>query len=294
MKYPENSKYNFFSPSADNFKVYLKASCYEVRGTANFLEGPFCFSDCWVLDHSLNTESLNRLSSESNEWELRGMNCAHLYPPGCRYWDKPLAGTSIYRGAYIMFAGGELVGLNKYVKNSRGFCCFYDEQNLLANLLIESAGMLTPLGSDGFYIGQSYLFKLIDAMHQFRPGKSDWERRTQEPGENGIDDIFFVRCVRQYLQENFTKNITLDEIAHALKVSKSTLSHKFREISGESPFQALISIRINAVKALLLKRERLKNIAEQTGFYDEYHLSKMFKRSTGMSPKEFMQSHYNN
>lgn len=120
MKYPANSKYNFFDPSSDNFKVYLKASCYEVRSTVNFLQGPFCFPDIWILDYSLDLESFNRVN-DSNVWDLRPANCAHLYPPGCTYWDKPLEEQNIYKGTYIMFAGGKNVGLNKYVNNPKGF-----------------------------------------------------------------------------------------------------------------------------------------------------------------------------
>jgi len=40
-------------------------------------------------------------------------------------------------------------------------------------------------------------------------------------------------------------------------------------------------------KSLLLKGEKLITIAEMTGFYDEYHLSKTFKKQTGLSPRTF-------
>ena len=296
MKCPTSSKYNFFDSSPSDFKVCLKSSCYESRSTKNFVQGPFCFPDIWVLDYSLNDGSMNKVANDSYKssgWETRPVRCAHLYPPGCSYWDKPPQGTTIHKDAYITFSGGEMLGLDKYVKNSKGFCCFYDKLGVIGDLLIESASMLAPLGSDGFFIGQSYLFKIIDALQHFESKKNDWERHypaVREDGSGG--NITFVGAVRQHLQDNFTKPLNLDDIAQTLNVSKSTLSHKFKVLSGESPFQALISIRINAVKALLLKRERLKSIAEQTGFYDEYHLSKMFKRFTGMSPKDFINRNY--
>lgn len=296
MKCPANSKYNFFDPQPDKYKVCLTSSCYEARSTKNFIQGPFCFPDIWVLDYSLNEGTLNKVSNKSyssSGWEDRPIRCAHLYPPGCSYWDKPPEVNSLYHDAYITFLGGNILGLDKYVNNSKGYCCFYDRLGVIGDLLIESASMLAPMGNDGFFIGQSYLFKIIDVLQHFEVKKSDWERYYPTVREDGSgNNLTFVTAVRQYLQDNFTQPLNLDEIAQTLNVSKSTLSHKFKELSGESPFQALISIRINAVKALLLKGERLKNIAEQVGFCDEYHLSKMFKRFTGMSPKDFINRNY--
>ena len=54
----------------------------------------------------------------------------------------------------------------------------------------------------------------------------------------------------------------------------------------------MIELRIGLAKNLLLRGQRLKNIAQQTGFSDEYHLSKTFKRVEGKSPKQFTASRF--
>lgn len=54
--------------------------------------------------------------------------------------------------------------------------------------------------------------------------------------------------------------------------------------------KTLARMRMNAIRGLLLRGHRLKNIAAQTGFCDEYYLSKFFKRSEGMSPRAWLRS----
>jgi AraC-like DNA-binding protein len=52
--------------------------------------------------------------------------------------------------------------------------------------------------------------------------------------------------------------------------------------------KTLTTFRINAVKNLLAKGESIKFIADQTGFCDEFHLSKVFKQVTGSSPSVYL------
>jgi AraC-like DNA-binding protein len=57
--------------------------------------------------------------------------------------------------------------------------------------------------------------------------------------------------------------------------------------TGESPMMTLTRMRIHLAKTLLLQGHRLKLVADQTGFWDQYHLSKTFKQHEGISPREF-------
>jgi AraC-like DNA-binding protein len=72
-----------------------------------------------------------------------------------------------------------------------------------------------------------------------------------------------------------------------MKVSESSLNHRFKNDTGISPIARLIEIRMEFAKSLLLKGEKLTTIADMTGFHDEYHLSKTFKKQIGLSPRAF-------
>jgi AraC-like DNA-binding protein len=104
---------------------------------------------------------------------------------------------------------------------------------------------------------------------------------------NSGDKILFADEVEIYLRKNIAKNIKNSDIARYMKVSESSLNHRFKNDTGISPIARLIEIRMEFAKSLLLKGEKLTTIADMTGFHDEYHLSKTFKKQIGLSPRAF-------
>ena len=97
-------------------------------------------------------------------------------------------------------------------------------------------------------------------------------------------------AVRAFLQKNLARPVALAEIAEHLGVSVSSLSHRYREVVGETPMATRSRLAIGTAKALLLKGWPLKHIAVHTGFCDAYHLSKAFKRAEGRPPRKWLRT----
>lgn len=88
-----------------------------------------------------------------------------------------------------------------------------------------------------------------------------------------------------FLENHFTEEITLEQLAQAQFVSPAYLSRLFKEISGESPINYLIKLRLNEAQHLLKTTPlTIKKIAQSTGYQDAYHFSKAFKKQFGISP----------
>jgi two-component system response regulator YesN len=98
----------------------------------------------------------------------------------------------------------------------------------------------------------------------------------------------FEEQVENYLRKNVNKFLTTADVANHMNVSESTLNHKYKKATGCSPIAKHTEIRMEFVKGLLLKGERLKVIAEMMEFCDEYYVSKAFKKATGFSPRQFV------
>ncbi|MBN9390098.1 MAG: helix-turn-helix domain-containing protein [Chloroflexi bacterium] len=94
-----------------------------------------------------------------------------------------------------------------------------------------------------------------------------------------------------YLQNNFSRPITLNDIAQEIGISKNYLSEIFHQELGISPWEYLTRYRINQAKQMLKTTDRsITEIAAQSGFDDPAHFSRIFRAHTGQSPKEYRNS----
>jgi len=101
--------------------------------------------------------------------------------------------------------------------------------------------------------------------------------------------------VRQYIEENFTRQLTLTQLANLTELSPSYFSAAFKQTYVHSPMELITQLRIQKAKQLLQKEELgLKYIAEAVGYNDEFYFSKVFKKITGVSPTLYSGQHKSN
>jgi len=93
--------------------------------------------------------------------------------------------------------------------------------------------------------------------------------------------------VDAHIREHYALRLTLEEIAQAMGVSRSTLTHRYRAETGTTPIARLCECRLEIARSMILRGETLKVVAANTGFYDEYHFSKAFRQRFGLSPRRY-------
>lgn len=93
---------------------------------------------------------------------------------------------------------------------------------------------------------------------------------------------------RQFIGQNLNKDLTLPAIAEAVGLSPSYLSAMFIETEGIGIKQYILDQRLEAAKNLLLYSDAdIGTIATYVGFCDQSHFGKMFKKATGMTPRQY-------
>lgn len=97
-----------------------------------------------------------------------------------------------------------------------------------------------------------------------------------------------VRKVISYLQENYNRKPENEKLAAIANVSKNQLLRDFRHHTGLTPQAYLRREQIrNACILLNTTSQSIDEIAEQTGFFDRYHFSKIFRKVTGLPPVKY-------
>jgi len=97
-----------------------------------------------------------------------------------------------------------------------------------------------------------------------------------------------LRKAEIYIQENFSRKLSLEEIANVSGFSAPYFSTIFKRETGENLSKYLSRLRVEKATALLIGTNLpLSTIANTCGFEDQSWFSKIFKTHTGMSPRRY-------
>jgi two-component system response regulator YesN len=97
-----------------------------------------------------------------------------------------------------------------------------------------------------------------------------------------------IRLAKQYIENNYMKPITLDDVSTIVGFNTTYFSTVFKKETGYTFLEYLSNIRMNKSKELL--KETNKNIAavcEEVGYSDVKYFTRSFKKHTGLKPNEF-------
>ena len=134
--------------------------------------------------------------------------------------------------------------------------------------IMEKLGRLGTLG------------QIIQWINWFKEAVSERRRDTR------VDKI--AEMVREYVMEHYKERITLGQAAEALNISQGYLSTAFKKQSGESFTNYVSAIKIEKAKELIASHQYMMyEVSDLLGFYTPFYFSKVFKKGTGMSPKEY-------
>lgn len=91
-----------------------------------------------------------------------------------------------------------------------------------------------------------------------------------------------------FISNNFSDNITLEDVANHVHLNPAYFSSLFKQSAGSSFKEYLNMVRIEESKRLLANTDySIIDIAIATGFEDQSYFSKVFKKYTGLTPKQY-------
>lgn len=200
-----------------------------------------------------------------------------LVPPGKWYLYR-IDPSEVFRAYYIAFDGFSL--------SERKVCTAIDELLPVASVGIH--GHVIELFRELFEIADScsddvqrelgativlLVARLVNCLH---------ERRRLNADFSDIDQA------KAAIHFHSTDEISISDLARELHLPISTFRRHFRANVGISPYRYFQTCKVDAVKRELERGDLpLRTIAEKLGFTDQYHLSRVFKRITGVRPSQW-------
>ena len=124
----------------------------------------------------------------------------------------------------------------------------------------------------------------------------DWFMEKMETASRNVStkasekSMGVVEAAKAYIRNNYSKDISLDEVSQAVNISPYYFSKIFKEDVGEGFVEYLTKIRMDKAKELLTTTEySMKEICSMVGYSDPNYFSRSFKKNVGVTPTEYKQ-----
>jgi AraC-like DNA-binding protein len=127
---------------------------------------------------------------------------------------------------------------------------------------------------------------MVDAFTRLLVRHADVRQPHALTGRDSIG----VRRMREFIHANHDKPVSLASIAGVVGLGRFSALRAFRQETGITPYQYLTSLRVEHARQLILRGNSLSFTAMHSGFADQSHLTRRFKRHFGVTPGAFARS----
>jgi len=147
------------------------------------------------------------------------------------------------------------------------------EDDRLAGLLLAALGELDRELDELF---------VDDFVSRVASGLASHARLPQKP----LGSVAWsqVKTARDYLEVHAMRGVRSEELERITGLDRFALSRHFRAAFATSPHRFLLMRRLQRAKAMIADGEPIAEVAAATGFADQSHLTRHFKKAFGMAP----------
>ncbi|WLS01543.1 AraC family transcriptional regulator [Shinella oryzae] len=146
----------------------------------------------------------------------------------------------------------------------------------LARLLLEAFGSM----------GEAFeQLKFDEFMAEIATALLDHAGAPQARAERLAQPEVLRACA--FLRENIVRQVSAQDLEEVTGLDRFALARQFRRVLGTSPHRYLVMRRLECARALITAGESLAEAAFASGFADQAHLSRHFKKAHGMTPGRF-------
>jgi len=183
---------------------------------------------------------------------------------------EPTLRSNLHKAVFLILSNSEL---EYFDKDFNELAYFSKNQSYANNVAI--------VGKTIYLI--SRLCSLLLSHH------GDILRKNSSVNDSRIDILNIFSSV-EYIQNNFAKKITIDDLAKNAKMSRSLFIKQFELYTKKTVNDYIMNTRIEKSLNLLDMNYSISYIAQECGFFDSSHFSRYFKKIIGQTPLEYKKS----
>lgn len=131
---------------------------------------------------------------------------------------------------------------------------------------------------------KSHEFDTVSKLYAIAASAYENQKDTAINTEYKIEKI---KTVITYIEENYSKNITLAELSECCAMSSNYFCKFFKEVTAQTPVEYITTYRLEAACDMLLSGRSVTDTAYSCGFNDMSYFIHVFKKHMGISPKKY-------
>lgn len=236
--------------------------------------------------------------------ELTSGDCSAGYaiiiPPAMTHWSKALTGNVMRYCIHFDWESG-----NKKIIPPMSYVGRDTFDTSLAKMTPEWLPFKMPLFT---FVGKDMAF-FKDIQEFFALSKTDEKDKLKrkmllgriictallstfksaERSTKSGKSLRLVSKVKEYIEENYRNNISVESVARAMHVTPTHLCRVVHDSISMTPLEYITSLRIEEAKRLMIETAlNISEIAYRSGFMDCNYFSRIFRKKTGLSPTAFI------
>jgi transcriptional regulator GlxA family with amidase domain len=217
-------------------------------------------------------------------------------------WDQYKKGAelaSFCTGAFLLAAAGLLNGkeATTHIDSAQALASNFPEVIMKSDAVVtEDKGIYTSGGATSSFHLMLYLIQRHCGKEQtLRTAKMfaiDMDREQQTyfgtfmPSQNHGDGL--VNMAQQKIEKEYQEGSTIEMLIQDIPASRRNVVRRFKQAIGVTPIEYLQRTRIEAAKKLLAQTDQsVLEVMLNSGYNDLKSFRQLFKKSTGVTPKEY-------
>ncbi len=217
------------------------------------------------------------------------------------FGDLPFAAKTF---AYSLEKEKQLIEKVRLGKTDESLAIFYQmldevarasqaDIRYLRRFLLESVTVVSRIAFEyQFHLDEFSKFSVdeLDSTYEIKQAGEYWIRKItkliHEERQRKTGSV--LEQVKEYLQEHFAEDVTLEDVAEMHGISPYYLSKLFSQQNNITFIDYLTDLRMEEAKNLLVDTQKgLKEIAIDVGYANSNYFCRVFKKKTGLTPSEF-------
>ncbi len=213
-----------------------------------------------------------------NSYELKTGDCAFL---DCRKAYAHRTSEKLWTLKWVHFYGPNMNGIYEKYTERGGQPAFHARE---PQRYLEILRQLHEIAVGNAYIRDMQIYEKLTALLTLLMEES-WNPQSNTRGGTQKQNL---QNIKDYLDQNYSQKILLDDLAEHFYINKFYLTKIFKEQFGLSVNNYLTQVRITHAKQLLRFTDfSVEKIGAECGMSDANYFSRVFKKVEGMSPGEF-------